>query len=353
MQNVRQENRQTGNVLFRPSSGDDSKSSGAESDSWLRQEELIAKNFSGIVVIGGPTASGKNELALKIAGQFSSELINADSRQIYRELHVGTVQPSEAEKEAVPHHLYGFLPVDQSFTAADYQEQASKVILEVLQRGNLPIIVGGTGFYIKALLKGVWPVPPRDTELRKRFRRMESRKGREFLHRLLRRVDPASADAISINDTYRMIRALEIYFQSGKKRSELASENKDRWEALKFFIDIPREELRDRIRERTERMFQNGWLEEVRALLQRYPNFETMPAAASLGYRQIIHHLRGEMSLDECKEQVIRKTMQYAKRQTTWFRNQDSFVRVAGARELYKISDVLELRDVSPKKGLI
>src|SRR5206468_10877936 len=133
--------------------------------------------------------------------------------------------------------------------------------------------------------------------------------------------------------------ALEIYFQSGKKRSDFVRDVRDRWEALKFFVDLPREQMRNRIRSRTEKMFTDGWIDEVRSLLERHPHFEETPAAASLGYRRIARYLRGEISLEECKEALIRETIQYAKRQTTWFRNQDSFIGVAGEPELYKIID--------------
>lgn len=348
MQNVRKAHREARNVLLRSSLTNNPKGAGPGPD--LGHEKALSDQESHIIlVIGGPTASGKNELALQLAKRFAGEIINADSRQLYRDLQIGTGQPTEKEKQTVPHHLYGILPIHQAFTAADYQEQATRVILEIQKRCNLPIVAGGTGFYIKALLKGVWSVPPRDSDLRNRFRLIEKKRGRVFLHKLLTRVDPASANSIAMNDTYRIIRALEIYFQSGKKRSDFVHETNDRWMALKFFLNPKREELRNRIRIRTEKMFSDGWVEEVRRLSETHPDFDSTPAAASLGYRRILCHLRGELSLEECKESIIRETIQYAKRQTTWFRNQDSFIGVAGEAELYKISDVLQLRGGSPK----
>jgi len=291
-----------------------------------------------LVLIGGPTASGKNEIARELSLRIPIELVNADSRQIYRGLTIGTNQPSAAEMGEVPHHLFGFLEPSESFSASDYERLAAPLIGEVLDRGRLPVVVGGTGFYIKALLKGGWHVPAKDPALRRRFRGIAEKRGNQFLHRMLQRFDVPSAAQIAANDVYRVARALEIYFQSGKKRSELRTEKPDRFEARKYYVDIDRAELNANIEIRTAQMFEKGWVGEVRNLIEQYPGFEEMPAARSLGYPEVIRFLKGELDFDSCKETIVTKTRQYAKRQMTWFRNQDQFIRL-NSHELHKVFD--------------
>lgn len=289
-----------------------------------------------VLFIGGPTACGKNALAMELATQLPSEIINADSRQVYRELIIGTNLPSEQDFREVHHHLYAFLPPTAGFSAAEYEQRAVPLVTEITAKGRLPIVVGGTGFYMKALLKGSWPVPPADPGLRSRLRALSERRGPEFLHRMLRRIDPVTAVQVAPRDTYRIYRGLEIYFQTGRKRSELASLLPDRFPSVRVFLEPDRSRLQDVIRERTRAMFAAGWVEEVQRLLEEYAGFERMPAAASLGYREIVRHLRGEMKREECMELVILRTLQYAKRQMTWFRNQDRFHRLSGEPGLMK-----------------
>lgn len=289
-----------------------------------------------VIIIGGPTACGKNEAALKIAERSRVEIVNADSRQVYRGLTIGTNQPGPAELQKAPHHLFGFLEPHLDFSAADFEGLATPVIQQIWDRMHTPVVVGGTGFYIRALLKGVWFVPKHDPELRSRLRKILAQGGKERLHRLLKRIDPESALLISPNDSYRVLRALEIYFQSGIRKSEIRHPGEDRFPAFKYFLDPDPNELRNRIEARTRRMFDSGWIEEVRGLIGAIPGFERMPAAKSLGYSEIFALLKGEMSLDECVTVTIRKTIQYAKRQRSWFRNQDQFIRITSTKELHK-----------------
>jgi tRNA dimethylallyltransferase len=291
-----------------------------------------------VLILGGPTGSGKNQAALEIASRYPAEIVNADSRQIYRDLVIGTNQPSEIEKQTVPHHLFSFLSVDQSFSMADYERLAYPALQEILTRSKLPIVTGGTGFYIKAILRGIWSVPAKDPELRLRLKRIEFEKGKEHLHKVLQRLDPESSRSVPAADSYRVQRALEIYFQTGMKRSEIP-QPEERFSAIKLFLDLPADELKQRIQKRTEILFERGWIDEVRELLISYPEFESLPAAASLGYREIIQFLRGEMSLQECKDHIFRKTWKYARRQRTWFRNQDHFLSVESSEKLQKIVD--------------
>jgi tRNA dimethylallyltransferase len=290
-------------------------------------------------LIGGPTASGKSRIAIELCDQIPCEIINADSRQIYRNLSIGTSQPDEEQRRRVPHHLYGFLNPDQFFTAADYERLVAGIISEISTRKRLPVLVGGTGFYMKAVLRGVWPVPAKSPELRYRLRQIESKHQKNFLYNMLVRLDPASAAEVAPPDTYRIIRALEIYFQSGIRRSELPKTQEERYDALKYFLDPQRQQLQEDIEARTDWMFQNGWVQEVERLLTEYPDFERMPAAKSLGYPEIIRYIHGEITIEDCRNTIVLKTRQYAKRQLTWFRNQDQFDALPSGEPLHKIID--------------
>ena len=313
-------------------------SSGAASCRAVGNQEDKRKALNRpLLVIAGPTGSGKNRIALEIARDHPCEIVNADSRQIYRDLVIGTNQPTKEQMRMASHHLYGFLEPAESFSGADYERLATPVIDLILSRRRLPLVVGGTGFYMKALLHGVWPVGPKNEELRTRFRRIEHQRGRLFLHRMLQRLDPHSASKIASNDVYRVIRSLEILAQTGIRRSELPSENQEKFQAWKFYLDLDRQAIHKNIRERTQKMFQDGWVEEVKQLLQRYPEFEYLPAAAALGYREIVRYLKGEMDLESCKERIILRTNQYAKRQLTWFRNQDGFQPFPSLEQVGKI----------------
>jgi tRNA dimethylallyltransferase len=291
------------------------------------------------LLIGGPTASGKSGLVLALANHLPIEIVNADSRQVYQQLKIGTSQPEASDLQQVPHHLYGFLKPDDAFSAADFERLASALIPQIAGRNRLPVLVGGTGFYMKALLRGVWPVLPKNEQLRQRLRKIGDRHHPRFLHNMLARLDPASAAAIAPPDKYRLIRALEIYFQTGIRRSHLPIKQEERFNALKYFLDLPREELHERILKRTEFMFEQGWIEEVEKLIALYPDFIELPASKSLGYREILQHLSGELSVEECKSAIVLKTRQYAKRQLTWFRNQDEFEPLSSEVSLHKMID--------------
>jgi len=294
------------------------------------------------LLLGGPTGSGKNQLALAVAAFFPAEIINADSRQIYQELPVGTNQPSAAERKKVPHHLFAFIHPSEPFSAPQYEKLAVPLIEAIVSGNRLPLLVGGTGFYMKAVLKGSWLVPPKDPDLRKRFQDWQARHGTDFLHKVLFRVDRDAAAKIPAADTYRVIRALEIFFQSGMRSSSLQHQKTDRFHALKFYLEPSRDALQARLQSRLERMFAQGWIEEVRHLLQKYPDFESFPAAQSIGYREAIRLIDGEIDEATCKQLVLRKTLQYAKRQLTWFRNQDEFKRLNETDPLHEIRVSIE-----------
>lgn len=294
-----------------------------------------------VFVIGGPTASGKTRLALEVAATLPSEILNADSRQVYMDMPIGTCQPSKEETASIPHHLFHFLSPTVAFSASEYEKQAIPIVDQVIARKHLAVVVGGTGFYLKALIKGTWPVPRKNPDLRRRFQRIAGKHGNAFLHRMLRRFDPESADKIAPNDSYRVIRALEIYFLSGKKRSEFAQQRPDRFASVRVYVNPDRNVLVDAIQERTRILFDRGWVGEVEILLQKYPDFEQTPAAQSLGYREIIRMIRGEMDVKECMNLVQLRTAQYAKRQLTWFRNQDGFIPVDSSHGFSKMRETV------------
>jgi tRNA dimethylallyltransferase len=300
-----------------------------------------------VLILGGPTASGKNDVAYAIASEFSCEIINADSRQLYSELVIGTNRPSIEDQKKAAHHLFGILHPSTRISSAEYERLALPLVHEIRGRKKVPIVVGGTGFYLKALLRGSWKVPPAVAEFRSRLREIEKTQGRLHLHKMLKRIDPASAAEISPNDAYRVIRALEIFFQSGEKRSQFTSPDPERFVAAKFYVNRNREDLKERIRRRTAALLEQGWVEEVQSLRTRYPDFETFPAARSLGYPEVIRYLKREITMEICREQIIAKTLQYAKRQLTWFRNQDGYLPVDPEYDFKKILDAA--KDIASK----
>jgi len=274
----------------------------------------------GIVILG-PTASGKTHLAIALAGQFQGEIVSCDALQIYRHMNIGTDKIPPHEREGIPHHMLDLQDPGQDFSAGDYQRLAREAIREINERGHLPFVVGGTGFYLRALIDGLFQGPSRSEELRIRMRKIIQRKGSKILHRSLQRVDPESAERIAETDAERIIRAYEVYLSTGKSISWWQQQPRDalkgyRW--LKIGITIPREQLYQRIDRRAEEMFQGGFLEEVQQLTKRFPI--DSHAFKAIGYRQAIEHFHGTLTLAQTIEETKKQSRHYAKRQLTWFR---------------------------------
>jgi tRNA dimethylallyltransferase len=277
-----------------------------------------------VLAIGGPTGSGKTALAIELARALGGEIVNYDSVQIYRGFDIGSAKPSAAERAAVPHHLFDIVEADEEFNAADYVTAADAVCRQIAARGNLPILVGGTGFYLRGFLRGLPSMPGRNETLRERLRSIAARpEGSRHLHRLLRAADPASGSRISPADRQRVERALEVWLTTGRPISAWEAPRPDgvtRVPHLIYAIDIPRAELIERLERRTAAIYAAGLIEETRSLLSRYP--PTARPFESIGYREALSHLRGESTLGEAIAETNRRTRAYAKRQLTWFRGE-------------------------------
>jgi tRNA dimethylallyltransferase len=265
----------------------------------------------------GPTASGKSSLALFLAAHFDGEIVNCDSLQIYRGFDIGT---AKTIAPGVAHHLFDILEPTELFTAGEYARRATAVVQEIAARGKTPIVVGGTGFYLRALLVGLSPAPERNDSLRER---LDARTGAR-LHRLLQRLDPAAATRIHPNDRPKLIRALEVCVEARRPISDVWAEGRQGlagFSVVKLGLNPPRVALYERINQRTQQMYEHGLLEEVRALLARGVPPHAKPFQAP-GYTEALAVVRGTMTLEEAVDLTQRRTRQYAKRQTTWFRRE-------------------------------
>lgn len=275
-----------------------------------------------LVAIVGPTGSGKTALSLALAEHFDGEIVNCDSVAVYREFFIGTAKPTAEERARAPHHLLDILSPDEFMTAGDYARRGREILSEIKQRGRVPIVVGGTGLYLRALLEGLFPGPERSDQLRDRLRRRAESKGPAHLHRLLRRLDPAAAARIHENDTPKVIRALEVCVAARAPMTELWKQGREPltgFRILRLGLNPERNALYTRINERCRRMFDAGLVEETRALMSRYPNAW---ALSSLGYKQAAQYLRGEIDLKLAIWAAQQSHRNYAKRQLTWFRRE-------------------------------
>jgi tRNA dimethylallyltransferase len=276
-----------------------------------------------LLVVTGPTASGKTELSVELALAFGGELVGADSVQVYRGFDLGSSKPNERDLRGVPHHLLDVCEPSRELDAAEFAELADQAISDIRARGRLPIVVGGSGLWLRALLRGLVPLPKVDPVLRAGLHAEGERLGPPALHARLAELDPLAAKQIHENDLVRIVRGLEVHAQTGQPLGELRREHAlgaPRYRALRVILDWPQDELNERIRQRTASMFAQGFVDEVRGLLERHG---PMPRAfTSVGYREVVLHLNGEASLAQTIEQVERSTRIYARRQRTWLKNE-------------------------------
>jgi tRNA dimethylallyltransferase len=294
-----------------------------------------------LVAIVGPTASGKSDLALVIAKRFGGEILNCDSLQMYRYFDIGTAKLPPERREGIPHYFLDVLEPDQQFAAGEYMRQGRAVLAEITGRARLPVVVGGTGFYLRALIDGLFVGPQRSTELRERLQQRGASKGPPYLHRLLRRLDAAAAGQIHPNDEPKTIRAIEVCLLARKPVSALHREGRDRltgYHAIKLGLNPPRDALYDRINQRARQMLEGGLIQEVQGILARgYAS--TVPPMGSHGYRQALDYLQGRLSLDEAVYHAQTRTRQYAKRQMTWFRKESDILWLNGFGSDIKVQD--------------
>ncbi len=284
---------------------------------------MVGEERQKIVVIAGPTASGKTRVGVELALALDGEIINADSMQVYRGMDIGTAKPTAEEKKGITHHLLDVVEPDEEFNAALYRSMAFPLIQDVISRRKVCLIVGGTGLYIKSLLGGLFECAPSDQDLRDSLRRELKRQGSRDLHKRLKSLDPEYAKSIHPNDGMRVMRALEIIQLTSRMPSDLHKEHgfRDRdMDTLKVYLDVDRPRLYSRINERCVAMKDAGLVEETESLLKQGFSPELKPMK-SIGYRHMIKYLRGSCSLDEAVYSHQRDTRRYAKRQLTWFRS--------------------------------
>jgi tRNA dimethylallyltransferase len=280
-----------------------------------------------LVVILGPTASGKTALSLALAEKFNGEIVNCDSVAMYREFNIGTAKPSANERARVPHHLFDSVDPSQYMSAGEYARQAREVLAKISQRHHLPIVVGGTGLYLRALLEGLFAGPQRSEDLRERLRKSAAKHGPDHLHRIIRRLDRSAAETIHAHDLPKIIRAIEVCLGSRKngerqKMSELWQQGRSPLQGFRILrvgLDPDRAALYERINQRAVAMFENGLVEETEALLKKFPGAQPL---ASLGYKQAGQFLRGELTRDQALQAAQQAHRNYAKRQMTWFRRE-------------------------------
>lgn len=274
-----------------------------------------------VAVLAGPTAVGKTGAALALARRLGAEIVNADSLQVYRELNIGTAKPTAAERALAPHHLIDVAAPDEPYDAARYGREARAALAALHARGVPPLVVGGTGLYIRALLHGLFDQADIPPEVRRRLRQELARLGPAALHERLASLDPAGAARLHPHDAYRILRALETLEAGGLPLSALHRAHRfppPPYRILKLGLTLPREELYECIHRRVEAMLEQGWLAEVEGLLRRHP--PDLKPLRALGYRHLIAHLTGRWSWEEALELLRRDTRRYAKRQLTWFR---------------------------------
>ncbi|MBE5731176.1 MAG: tRNA (adenosine(37)-N6)-dimethylallyltransferase MiaA [Clostridiales bacterium] len=291
-----------------------------------------------LVIVAGPTAVGKSAAAINLAKRFNGEVISADSMQIYKGMDIGTGKVTIEEAEGVPHHMLDVVMPNEEYSVGQYVLDAKKAIDDVVNRGKIPILCGGTGLYINSLLFGhSFAGAPKDEDIRDRLKTFAANEGADKLYAWLKKVDPVSAEQININDTKRIIRALEIYEITGKPRGAFKDVDQPLYDYIMFVITDERDVLYDRINRRVDNMVLSGLLDEVKGLY-KYKEYNSMQA---IGYKEIVSYLDGGITLDEAIEQIKQSSRRYAKRQMTFFRGMKTekhFV-VAGSDEIYEMTE--------------
>jgi len=288
-----------------------------------------------LVALVGPTATGKSALGIRLAQRYAGEVVSCDSTAVYRGFDIGTDKVPLAQRQGIPHHLVDVADPTEDYSAARYAREAAAVIRDVTARGKLPVLIGGTGLYYRALTRGLFPGPARDEALRARLARVAARRGPERLHRWLRRVDPASADRIASRDCKRLVRALEVYLLTGRPLTAHFAATEPplpEYRVSAFALQIPAELTAQRVARRVDAQFEQGLLDEIRHLLAAGVPESAHPFTG-LVYRQALEHLTGVRDLAATRELIVRENRRYSRRQLIWFRKEPNLQWIYAAGE--------------------
>ena len=295
-----------------------------------------------VIVIGGPTASGKTALSIELAKRINGEIVSADSMQIYKEMNIGTAKPTYDEMQGIKHYMISIINPNERFSVADYKIKAKEAIKQILDKGKIPIVIGGTGLYIDSLINEIeFPQMETDLEYRNKLDEIVKKEGLETLYNKAAEIDPEAMEKISINDKKRILRVLELYKQTGKTKTQIDKESRKEpdYDYILFAINMDREILYDRINKRVDIMIENGLLEEVKNKYEKYKEFPT--AMQGLGYKEVVEYIDGKITYEEMKEKVKKESRHYAKRQLTWFRKYDNIVWINGLEDIQKNIDYI------------
>lgn len=306
-----------------------------------------------VILIVGPTAVGKTELSLRLAEKMNGEIVSVDSRLFYRGMDVGTAKPSAEEMARVPHHLIDIVNPDETLSLAVFQEMAQNVIAGIHQRGRLPFLVGGTGQYIRAVTQGWTPpeVTPNE-RLRDELGKMKEERGVNWLHDRLRVLDPESAEKIDARNVRRTIRALEVIFTTGKKFSEQRGSGDSPYQLMTIGLTRPREELYQRVDERIDQMFSDGFVDEVKGLLEQGYS-PTLPSMSAIGYRECVGVVKNSMTLEQAKVEMRRLTRVFVRRQSNWFKESDESIHWFHPERENLLNEIETLIRNSTKNGVL
>ncbi len=283
-----------------------------------------------VIVIAGPTASGKTALSIELAKKINGEIVSADSMQIYKYMNIGTAKPTKEEMQDIKHYLLDFVSPEERFSVAQYQELAQEAINTIISKGKVPIVVGGTGLYINSLVYGIkFEQTEVDMKYRALLEERADREGLEVLYEEAKKIDPTAMQKISPNDQKRIIRVLEIYKQTGKTKTEQEEESRKQeipFDYKVFVLEMDREKLYERINRRVDLMLEQGLVAEVEEIYKKYSHFPT--AMQGIGYKEVVSYLENQISEEEMIEKIKQETRRYAKRQITWFKKDENWKKI-------------------------
>lgn len=296
-----------------------------------------------VYVIGGPTASGKSNLAVELAKRINGEIISADSMQIYKDMNIGTAKITPEEMQGINHYLIDFVSPDERYSVSSFKKDAEKAIEAILAKGKVPIIVGGTGLYIDSLILGIeFQDEKIDTEYRESLNKIAEEQGLQKLYNMAQAIDPVAMKKISENDKKRIIRALEIYHKTGKTKTEQELESRKseiKYNYKLFAITMDRQVLYEKIEKRVDKMIEQGLIDEVQGILNKYQKFPT--AMQGLGYKEVVEYLENKTTKEEMVEKIKKETRHYAKRQLTWFRKNKNIIWLNGENSIEDNIDIM------------